>query len=366
MTTWRRGSWLTASAAAAASAVRAARSCIAAGGGMRWTWEPSQAYDALVFAGPIGLQNSQGTAEDRAFSERIWPTRQKFSRVTSRYHMTLEGTPDALAIAFDPLQPRTVSDLLHGVRRAALTAPRPFRDSIADIESGLRDLVAIGFASYWTSHALPRITAQIAARRPEVERTDPAGTVSAFMGVPLDRDVTLLCGAYGSGLRLRKQRFFVNPSWRVDSLLETVTEGLMRKTYDQTVKTDPGVKHAIDALRQDQFLARRVRVTYDLEGWDWYRFVHESVYQALEQLLREHLGIATETPQYRWLTPVTSDLRHVIAPTIYALLRKEGYPGTMRGPFRHTLVRYLAPGGPLSAGHVEATYRRLVGEPPPP
>ncbi len=85
--------------------------------------------------------------------------------------------------------------------------------------------------------------------------------------------------------------------------------------------------------------------------------------EALTILVREPLGGVDETPARRWRQPYTGEAAFVFAEALYALLRRDEYPAKSHEPFRHTLTRYMTGDGPLAPGRIEATYRRLVGEP---
>ena len=363
---WTRGAWL--AGVGAATAATAAPD-VPADGATRWSFDLALAYDALSFAAPhtpaFSPSATDVTDADRKFSERLpWPQREKMMRIEERYRTTDAGVIAALIEAFDPFAPRTVRDLRRGVRLAAHGAPRPFADSVTDIESLLDALIALDFDGYWTRNVGPRVETRIAEWRAGVGRTDPVSVVSAFMGVSVGPDVTMMLGAFAGGnQRIRDQRFYAYSGLSRRQVLGDVADALMRKTFAATVETDPELNRLADSLRSDTFLQPRVRVFTTVYGGGWRNYVHTCAMEALSILVRERLDTVEETPSRRWRQPYTAEAAFVFAEALYALLRRDRYPAKKHGPFRDTLASYMTGDGPLAPGRIEATYHRLVGEP---
>jgi hypothetical protein len=285
-------------------------------------------------------------------------------RVQERYHTTDSGVIAALIDAFDRLAPRTVVDLRRDVRLAAPSAPRPFADSVTDIESLLDALIALDFDGYWNRNVKPRVEKRIAEWRAGLADTDPGSLVASFMGVPVEPQVTMLLGAFAGGFqRIRDQRFNAYSGLTHRDVLGSVAEGLMRKTYAVTVASDPELNRLADALSSDRFLQPRVRVFTIAYGGGWRDYVHTCSMEALTILVREPLGAVEETPDRRWRQKYTAEAAFVFAEALYALVRRDGNAAKHGVPFREQLKRYMTGDGPLAPGRIEATYARLVGKP---
>jgi len=215
-----------------------------------------------------------------------------------------------------------------------------FEEAAPSLESSLRALDRVGFATYWAQVALPKVQRRIAQLTPDLAKYDIIPAVERYLGVQLpSRTITVYLLAYSEphGIRVTGLRFLTHVSYSFNIVLHNAIHESMHPPYDAD---DPKIREAIDALSRDPLVLDKVEHHDKSLGYNTPRgLIEEDSVQALEQLVSEQFGVARDARSY-WYRQ--DEGIHVLAPVIY-----ERYRETVRAhpqPYSQWLVEAVKDG----------------------
>lgn len=337
----------------------------------RWRVSPSLKYDALCFLNVLTgdpFYRRFYADEYALFEPRLTPAARAALAGLKRKLKDENGNVVSafLCLYFSADGGETLDGMLAALSRAqrmrdALKRTpyysdrgwRLFESVRGELRTALLCLKESGFEEYWRREVEPS-----AARRSEVfagalAKYDLAGEAErrlGFMLPPGPFEVYVLHFARPHGSRLAGARLVVDESYPSEVVLRVALHELLHPPY--LLARDAELRRALGALRADEFLMTKVRGHDPSFGYNSFEgFVEEDCVRALEQLIGERLGVASDARR-RWKEEDGGV--HVLAAALYELMRREGYAASAE-PFRDFLLRALSTRA-LAPGRIKGLY----------
>jgi hypothetical protein len=167
------------------------------------------------------------------------------------------------------------------------------------MEVALRALDRVGFTTYWTANARPKIEKRIAELSPELPKYNIIPAIEGFLGFPLSsQTITVYLLAYSEphGIRITGLRFLTHVSYPFSIVLHNAIHEPMHPPYHAD---DPKVREAIDLLGRDPLVIDKVQHHDPSFGYNTTAgYIEEDSVQALEQLVSEKFGVGRNACQY--------------------------------------------------------------------
>jgi hypothetical protein len=299
-----------------------------------WELKPSLKYDALCLLNalsgdPYYLHYYQ--AEYDHFHPMFTPQEQAAFAELKRVLKDESGgiISATLTLYYSTVPDETLPEMIRTahdstVMKAALLKTPYWSDSGWEnyekarpaLETALRALERVGFASYWAQTAKPRVEKRIAELAPELPRYNIVPVIERHLGFALPSDtitVYLLNYSEPHGIRITGLRFLTHVSYPFRIVLHNAIHEPMHPPYRVM---DPGVQGAIDALAKDPLIADKVAhhdpsFGYNTAGG----LIEEDSVQALEEIVSEEVGMA-RNPCLYW--EQQDGGMHVLAAAIYS------------------------------------------------
>lgn len=212
-----------------------------------------------------------------------------------------------------------------------------------DLIRVFEELRAKNFEQDWQDTVLPKV-----ARRKEELRTrlpgyDIISRQESLLGFALaSHEVTIYLLYYSEphGIKIVGSRFITHVDYPDRIVLKNAIHEMMHPPY--RLQSDPSLKKSLEQLRESSFLSEKIRNHNPSFGYNTFEgFVEEDCVQALEQIISEDLGLATEAHE-RWQT--SDDGMHVLAVALYQLMRREHFPEHPGNGFRGFLIDQIRKG----------------------
>jgi hypothetical protein len=330
-------------------------------GKTQWKVEGSPAFDACCFinvltADPYYLKYYQADF-DRSSPKLSPACRNALARLRSNKEKNGTIISAQLTLYFSAVDAVTLADILAALhepekmKQALQQSPYYSEDSWTQFIAQRDDLIhvfeelrATGFEQDWQGTVLPKV----AERREELKETLPGYDIisrqESLLGFELpSHEVTIFLLYYSKphGIKIVGTRFITHLDYPDRIVLSNAIHEMMHPPY--RLQTDPELKKALEQLRESPFLMEKVRNHNPSFGYNSFEgFVEEDCVQALDQVINEDFGLATEAHK-RWQT--SDDGMHVLAVALYQLMKKEHFPENPKGGFRKFLVGKIQNGG---------------------
>jgi hypothetical protein len=227
-----------------------------------------------------------------------------------------------------------------------------FREIQPALETALRGLLDLGYASWWERHARPALLARCGELARELADTDVIALVQANTGLDLGSDhveVCVLRWAAPHAIRVTGVRFLADIRYDSSITLANAVHELLHPPWP----AGHPVKDQLDDLARDPFLAAKFGARDPAAGYNsWAAYAEEDAAQALDQYLIEKLGCARADARTRWTT--ADGGMHALAWLIYDALtgagaafepRRESYADFLQRVVSDRLQRPAGPGG---------------------
>lgn len=218
----------------------------------------------------------------------------------------------------------TLPDLMR--RRSAhwnSTDDSLFRQVQPALETALRGLLDLGYATWWERHARPGLLARCTDLAQELPGADIIGLVEAHTRLALESDhveVCVLRWAAPHAIRVTGVRFLADVRYPGAVTLANAVHELLHPPWP----AGHPVQAMLDALAADPFLAARFAARDPSAGYNsWASYAEEDAAQALDQYLTEKLGCARAGAKERWLA--ADQGMHVLAWLIYDAIVERGF-----------------------------------------
>lgn len=329
-------------------------------GKTQWKVEGSPAFDACCFinaltADPYYLKYYQADF-NRWWPKLSSPCRAALARLRSNKEKNGTIISAQLTLCFSAVDVTTLADILAAlhepekIRQALQRTPYYSEDSWTQFIAQRDDLIQVfeelrakGFEQDWQRTVLP----QVAKRREQLNQTLPAYDIisrqESLLGFELpSHEVTIFLLYYSKphGIKIVGTRFITHLDYPDQIVFNNAIHEMMHPPYH--LQTDPELQKALQRLRESPFLMEKIANHNPSFGYNGFEgFIEEDCVQALDQIINEELGLATDAHK-RWQT--SDDGMHVLAVALYQLMKKERFPEHPNGGFRDFLINEIKNG----------------------
>jgi hypothetical protein len=338
----------------------------------RWRLEPSLKYDALCLLNalsgdPYYLHYYQ--REYDHFHPLLLPKEQTaFAELKHILKDTGGGIVSAtLTLYYSAVDDETLTDMIRtahdgsAMKRALQATPywypnawRTYEQAAPALETALRALDRVGFATYWTQTVKPTIDAHITTLAPGLSRYDIVPPIEQILGGNLpSHTITIYVLAYSEphDIRLTGLRFITNISYPFDVALHSAIHEAMHPPYRLD---DPNVRSAVMRLSTEPVIVDKVMHHDRSAGYNTpMGLIEEDSVEALEQVVSEQFGVGRNA---RWYWYTQDGGMHVLAPAIYV-----GYKDSLARhpePYSQWLIKAVAD-GQLEGSRLRSTIRKF-------
>ena len=222
-----------------------------------------------------------------------------------------------------------------------------------DLRIILNFLKEIKFDEYWNENIYVKVQTKADEFRKEVLQYNIIGNVEDHLGFKLSSNkitVYLLYYSQPHGIKITGTRFLTDIAWPFSILIRTATHEMMHPPFD--LKNDTLLIESINKLKSEEFFMDKVLNHNPSFGYNSLEgFVEEDCVQAMDQIINEKLGIATDAKK-RWQQ--SDDGMHVLAIALYTLMKEENF-GSKNESFRDFLIRNIDNGRLLNS-NIEKIY----------
>jgi hypothetical protein len=329
-------------------------------GKTQWKVEGSPAFDACCFINaltgdPYYLEYYK-TDFDR-WSPKLSPAcRTALARLRSNKEKNGTIISAQLTLYFSAVDVVTLSDILAALhdpgkmKEALQRTPYYSEDGWNEFIAQRDDLVQVfdelrgkGFEQDWQSVVLPKL----AKRREELKQKLPGYDIISrqenLLGFALpSHQVTIFLLYYSKphGIKIVGTRFITHLDYPDRIVLNNAIHEMMHPPY--RLQTDPELKKTLDRLRESPFLMEKIQHHNPSFGYNSFEgFIEEDCVQALDQIINEDVGLATEA-HTRWQT--SDNGMHVLAVSLYQLMKTKHFPEHPDGGFRNFLISEIRNG----------------------
>jgi hypothetical protein len=179
----------------------------------------------------------------------------------------------------------------------------------------------IGFDHSWQATILPRITERIGSLRSELAQFNIVVEDEALLGRALpSNEITIYVLHYARphGMKLLGSRFITDASYPLRIVVSNAGHGMLHPPFDLG---NEEIRASIASLQDDSFLMEVFAQRNPAFGYNTFAgMIEEGCVRALEQLINEKLGIASDARE-RWRSE--DEGLHVFAACLYAVMRAE-------------------------------------------
>jgi len=340
-------------------------------GGTDWHVSPSFKFDTLCLLNaltgdPFYLQYYK--EEYAKFSPRLTPTaRAALTNLRRKLKDDNKNIISAfLSLHFSAADDETLDDMLRTLKNNKLmkrslkkttyydeNGRRLFESVRGDLKEIFLFLKAIGFEAYWRQNVLPKVRQRIIEISKDLSKYDVVAEVEAHLGYALPSNritVYMLYYARPHGIKITGTRFLCDASYPLKVVAQNAVHEMMHPPYD--LSRDRELRDALDSLRADVFMMDKVTNHNPSFGYNSFEgYIEENCVRALDQLIGERLGIASDARR-RWKDE--DDAMHVFAVALYSLMKQEDY-NRRKEAFRVFLNRAIR-SGKLGAGNIKPIY----------
>jgi hypothetical protein len=255
-----------------------------------------------------------------------------------------------LTLYFSAVDVTTLTDILSALREpekmkeALKRTPYYSEDSWTqfivqrdDLIRVFEELRAKDFERDWQNTVLPKVAKRREELRGKLPGYDIISRQESLLGFELpSHEVTIYLLYYSKphGIKIVGTRFITHLDYPDRIVLNNAIHEMMHPPY--RLQSDPELSKSLEQLRESSFLMGKIRNHNPSFGYNTFEgFVEEDCVQALEQVINEDLGLATEAHK-RWQT--SDDGMHVLAVALYQRMKKESFPEHPERGFRDFLI----------------------------
>lgn len=343
-----------------------------------WHVSPSFKFDTLCFLNVLSgdvFYMRYYEKEYAKFAHRLTPSsRTALANLKRKLKDNNKNIISAfLSLHFSAADDETLDDMLRTLKNDGLMKRNLKKTSYYDekswrlFESVRRNLEeiflflkAIEFDAYWRQNILPKVRHRITELSKDLSKYDVITEVEAHLGGALPSNeitIYMLYYARPHGIKITGTRFLCDVSYPLKVVVQNAVHEMMHPPYDLSL--DRELRDALDSLRSDAFLMDKVANHNPAFGYNSFEsFIEENCVRALEQLIGERLGIASDARR-RWKDE--DDGMHVFAVALYSLMKQEDY-NRRREAFRVFLNRAIR-SGKLGGGNIKPTYDAFYSKP---
>jgi hypothetical protein len=343
----------------------------------QWRIEPSLKYDSLCLLNTLTGDPFYLWHYSKAYSQfapKLTPE-AKTALAHLKHVIKDEGKgiiSARLCLFFSACEAETLDELI-----ATVDHPEKLRENFAktpywgdevwqgfeSIRGDLRVLFnwykQIDFEGYWRDKVRPVATAKAKKMFGQIANYDVVPLIEKHLGRPLESHtitVYMLTYSQPHGIKITGTRFLTDVAWPYEIVVRNSVHEMMHPPYQ--LDGDAELGEVLDSFRADKYLMDKVEHHNPSFGYNTLEgFVDEDCVQALEQLINEHLGVATK-PKERW--KASDDGMHVLAVALYQMMKEEHYPEKDKS-LRDFLVR-MNKEGKFKPGSIKRYHRVMFGK----
>lgn len=337
-----------------------------------WEIKPSFKYDVLCFINILTADKFYLTyyqSDFDKYKDKFTPQIEEALRSLKKKVKDDKGKIISawLCLYFSATDDETIDDLL-----LTLDNPAKLKDSFLmtpyysdddwslfdsvrnELKNILEFLRETNFAEYWKASVLPVIKARITEFMKDIDKFNIIKYVEENLGFKLPSNkitVYLLFYSRPHGIKITGTRFLSDAAWPFEILVRTASHEMMHPPFD--LKNDTVLTSALTKLKPENFFMEKVLNHNPSFGYNTFEgFVEEDCVQALDQIINEKLGIASDAGK-RWKQ--SDDGMHVLAVALYNIMKAEKY-NDKKEMFRDFLIRNID-NGKLLNGNIEKIYK---------
>lgn len=234
-----------------------------------------------------------------------------------------------------------------------------FESVNTDIKIVLNWLDEIKFEKYWNEYIYSKVSDTINSIKNNLYKYNIVGITEEHLGQKLTSDSITVYMLYYSrphGIKITGTRFLTDIAWPFEILIRTASHEMMHPPFD--LKNDTLLLSKIELLKNESFFMEKVLNHNPSFGYNSLEgFTEEDCVQALDQIINEKLGIATD-PKKRWKE--SDDGMHVLAIALYNIMKEDSY-NSENITFRDYLIKNID-NGKLLNGNIEKIYSEFYAE----